>query len=550
MIKNAKLLALYVCANLLLGCTTTATPNSDNSQLTPLSSVELKTSFQSIMDTLKVATWNVEHLAYPIETGCRPRSPEEVEKLKAYAQSLDADIIGLQEVDSAEAVSEIFPSDDWQIIMSPRQDSRSYNCRESGNQSTQQKVAFVVKKPIQVESVQALEDLGLDSPGLRYGLEIQVMTDVGVVSLLNVHLKSGCFVDNYRRGEKEACSVLAKQAPILDNWIEQKEQLGLPYLVLGDFNHRLTAPYNQLTQEIMSSENGKQRSIVNTGAHLIGCHPYYPAPIDQIFIGQFESSSIAYQATVHHFDDMQVDSMLSDHCALSATLSKKQLPVTNSVKWLTKSKEYSLITQSIYKQAEARLSALTLPNKPWAVVMDVDETVLDNSPYQLMLDQSGAAYTQQTWKDWVELQQASLVPGAEGFIKKVFSLGGKVALITNRDKELDNATWRNLSKLLPITPTNTCLTGRTLIDKKAVNGQDIVNDKDLRRQQLRDGSIDCFSSRNDSAIWQSGHNIIMQIGDNIEDVNGVTQHNADIDELIERSNNNIFILPNPMYGSW
>ncbi|MBU3004611.1 HAD family acid phosphatase [Paraglaciecola arctica] len=558
MIKNAKFFALFLCANLLLGCTTTATSNSDNLRLTPLlsdqatiqPSAQRQQLIQPTTGFLKVATWNVEHLAFPINTGCRPRTPEEVEKLKTYAQSLNADIIGLQEVASAEAVSEIFPTDDWQVIMSPRQDSRSYNCRESGYQSTQQKVAFVVKKPIQVENVQAIEDLGLDSPGLRYGLEIQVVTDLGVVSLLNVHLKSGCFVDNYRRGEKDACSVLAKQAPILDNWVEQKEQLGLPYLVLGDFNHRLTAPYNQLTQELMSSDDGKQRSIVNTGANLIGCHPYYPAPIDQIFVGQVENSSIEYQAKVHHFEDMRVDSMLSDHCALSATLSKKQLPVTNSVKWLTKSKEYPLITRSIYKLAEARLSELTLPNTPWAVVMDVDETVLDNSPYQVMLDQSGNAYTQKTWTSWIELRQASLVPGAEKFIKKVFSLGGKVALITNRDKSRDEATWNNLSKLLPITPTNTCLTGRTLIDKESVNGQDLVNDKDLRRQQLVDGSIDCFSDHNDSNIWQSGHIIIMQIGDNIEDVGGVTQHSAGIDELIERANSNIFILPNPMYGSW
>lgn len=142
------------------------------------------------------------------------------------------------------------------------------------------------------------------------------------------------------------------------------------------------------------------------------------------------------------------------------------------------------------------------------------------------------------------------MPGAEKFIKKVFSLGGKVALITNRDKSRDEATWNNLSNLLPITPTNTCLTGRTLIDKESVNGQDLVNDKDLRRQQLVDGRIDCFSDHNDSSKWQSGHIIIMQIGDNIEDVGGVTQHSADIDELIERANSNIFILPNPMYGSW
>jgi predicted secreted acid phosphatase len=42
----------------------------------------------------------------------------------------------------------------------------------------------------------------------------------------------------------------------------------------------------------------------------------------------------------------------------------------------------------------------------------------------------------------------------------------------------------------------------------------------------------------------------MQIGDNNEDVDGITQENSDIDALSKRWNNDIFILLNPMYGSW
>jgi predicted secreted acid phosphatase len=143
-----------------------------------------------------------------------------------------------------------------------------------------------------------------------------------------------------------------------------------------------------------------------------------------------------------------------------------------------------------------------------------------------------------------------LVPGAAEFMQQVYNMGGKVALITNREKSLDNATWQNLSKSIPVTFDNTCLTGRTQADKGAINHSDIINDKDLRRQQLTSGNVDCFSTQKKTNSWQSKHSIIMQIGDNIEDIDGITQEHANIDALSKRLNKDIFILLNPMYGSW
>ena len=272
---------------------------------------------------LKVATWNVEHLAYPFDTGCKPRTLKEIEQLKAYATALDVDVVALQEVASLQAVSLLFPSDTWQIIMSAREDSEPYVCRGSGNTSTQQKVAFAVRKPLKVNTILPLAELGLNSTGLRYGLEVEVTSELGTVSLLNVHLKSGCFVDNLRRSDRESCETLAQQAPILDEWIEQKEQQGTGYIVLGDFNHRLTAPYNQLLRELSMGTQGNKRSLVNTGAQLIGCHPYYPAPIDHVFIGNFDLNTVSYQTTIKSFENMEADAMLSDHCALTTTLKTR-----------------------------------------------------------------------------------------------------------------------------------------------------------------------------------------------------------------------------------
>lgn len=546
--KIAQLIALALGASALLSCTSKLEPNHDSTKRVNTSLYGSSTP-PSISD-ITVATWNVEHLAFPIDAGCKPRTTVEVEKLKAYAQSLNADVVALQEIGSLEAASELFPSNQWQIVMSPRPDNKPYDCRGSDNTSTQQKLAFAIKKSLKVNSIMPIEDFGLDSPGLRYGLEVQIQSDFGKLSLLNVHLKSGCFVDNLLRSDKEACATLAKQAPVLDNWIEQKEKLGIPYIVLGDFNHRLSAPYNQLTQTITTDSAGEQRSLVNSGADLIGCHPYYPAPIDHVFLGNFNFTAVEHQTKFHHFTDMQPDAMLSDHCALSTTVSKVQRPLTNAVKWQTTSKEYQLITLGIYQQAQNRLSEMPLTNTPWVVVMDVDETILDNSAYQVNLDQSGTTFTSTSWDNWVKSQQATLVPGAAEFMQHVYSMGGKVALITNREKSLDNATWQNLSKLIPVTFENTCLTGRTQADKDAINHSNIINDKDLRRQQLTSGNMDCFSTQAETTSWRSKHTIIMQIGDNIEDIDGITQENSDIDALSKRWNNNIFILLNPMYGSW
>jgi predicted secreted acid phosphatase len=124
--------------------------------------------------------------------------------------------------------------------------------------------------------------------------------------------------------------------------------------------------------------------------------------------------------------------------------------------------------------------------------------------------------------------------------------------VTNRDKTLDADTWANLQLVgLPIDEKNTCLIGRTSADKDALKDVKYDNDKDLRREQVRQGEAKCFTkSGTIPSSWKAPHSIIMQVGDNIEDINNVTQEDADIDSILPRWGKDIVILPNPMYGSW
>jgi 5'-nucleotidase (lipoprotein e(P4) family) len=183
--------------------------------------------------------------------------------------------------------------------------------------------------------------------------------------------------------------------------------------------------------------------------------------------------------------------------------------------------------------------------------MDIDETVLDNSQYQVMLDRTGQSYSPDSWAEWVASEQAALVPGVSAFIETVFDLGGRVGFITNRNRDQDHHTWQNLTALgLPITTDNTCLLGRSSADVSSVDGGAIVNDKDLRRQQLQQGSAPCFQAENTRHNAFPASEIIMQIGDNIEDFAGMTQESASIEALLPANRTQFILLPNPMYGSW
>jgi len=309
--KVLKAISISAFMTVLTGCEHPEHASPKNS--------ELKSHHQVKMP-IKVATWNMEHLAYPSNTGCKPRSQQDILKLKGYVKGLDANIIGLQEVASHSALKAIFPDKEWQLIMSERADSPIYECRKNGLTSTQQKVAFAVKKSIPILTVNHNNQFNLGMPGLRNGLAITVNTELGKTEILNLHLKSGCFVNDYLKNNKYACQILAKQVPILDSWIEQRESTHSSYIVLGDFNHRLSTSENHFFQVLNNNSNQKESSLHLTTRNLTGCHPRYPVPIDHIIIGGTKTDLSEKSAIVHDFKNMNEEAMLSDHCAISVLL--------------------------------------------------------------------------------------------------------------------------------------------------------------------------------------------------------------------------------------
>ena len=138
-----------------------------------------------------------------------------------------------------------------------------------------------------------------------------------------------------------------------------------------------------------------------------------------------------------------------EHQSLMATLF-----VQNSAESYTNS-------LSIYRAAEDQLEKVVkntnvsaaieqtkgFAGKPPAVILDIDQTVLDNIAYQARLIETNTYYPE-GWKEWCEEEQADYMPGVESFLKKASDLGVEVFFITNRDVNVEVATKNNLEKSL------------------------------------------------------------------------------------------------------
>lgn len=108
----------------------------------------------------------------------------------------------------------------------------------------------------------------------------------------------------------------------------------------------------------------------------------------------------------------------------------------DAVTWQQTSGEYAAVTLGIYAGATAALETIgddTAPSaRGRAIVLDVDETVLDNVPYQAQLVLDDDSYGSETWDRWIEQRAARATPGAVAFIQAAQLLGFHVVFITNR----------------------------------------------------------------------------------------------------------------------
>ena len=208
---------------------------------------------------------------------------------------------------------------------------------------------------------------------------------------------------------------------------------------------------------------------------------------------------------------------------ISACQNKEDAKLPNDVRWVTQSSEYSSVCEQIYNSASSVLqNQFEGVDRP-VIVMDLDETVLNNVQYQVELFEKSETYNPTSWNAWVNKELATAVPGAKSFIldfKEKYE--GLIVFISNRDASTIKATRNNLDNL-----------GLLFEDDVFLLRKDKRDTKIVRRNEVIEGIGRMQSYGPNSVLAYFGD----QIGDFPNDTSFVFSLNK-------------FIFPNPIYGKW
>jgi endonuclease/exonuclease/phosphatase family metal-dependent hydrolase len=270
--------------------------------------------------TLKVATWNIEHLAEANGLGCQPREEHDYADLRRYAQQLDADVVAFEEVENRAAAARVFPPDQYDILMSTRpQSERSGYCdreRNEGPTLRTQDVGFAIRKGVAYQRNPDLSKLGLGNPDLRWGVDI-TLTGPQPLRLLAVHLKSGCSAG----AENPSCEVLFEQIPVLQEWIAARRREGVAFLILGDWNRRIALADDAMWKQISQGLPADAPLVDAAGGRSATCIARYPDYIDHIVFDPRAATRVVAGSFREFSYGVDEDAYPSDHCPVSIEIA-------------------------------------------------------------------------------------------------------------------------------------------------------------------------------------------------------------------------------------
>lgn len=265
---------------------------------------------------LRLAAWNMEHLAEANGTGCRPRTDADYGALRAYAEALDADVVAVQEVESKAAVERVFDPSRYVVVVEDRVSTgRGGACRgEDGLTIRDQRTGFAIRRGLAFDRQPDVAALQLNNADLRSGVDILVRPRGGApVRLLSVHLKSGCSSGN----RNEACPVLMQQVPVMEGWIDRRAAEGVRFAVMGDFNRRLALAGDSVWADWDDAQPADADLSLAAGTTAARCNPRYSDFIDHIILDRRAAADqVGFEEQVYGGE------ALSDHCAIAVTLKR------------------------------------------------------------------------------------------------------------------------------------------------------------------------------------------------------------------------------------
>jgi 5'-nucleotidase (lipoprotein e(P4) family) len=212
----------------------------------------------------------------------------------------------------------------------------------------------------------------------------------------------------------------------------------------------------------------------------------------------------------------------------------------SGVLYTQKAAEYRALAYQAFNIARERLDAdfdkknlkklaKATRKMPRAIVVDIDETVLDNSPSNANQIATNRSFNTKDWYAWGEMRKAKAVPGSVEFLNYAVSKGVKIFYVSNRDEVQRQATIDNL---------------------KSVGFNDVASE----RVMLRVNGESPKGPRRD--VVAAAYRIVLLMGDNLDDFTSafekksIAERFSEADRMRDRWGKTFIVLPNAMYGTW
>lgn len=221
----------------------------------------------------------------------------------------------------------------------------------------------------------------------------------------------------------------------------------------------------------------------------------------------------------------------------------------HAVLWMQTSAEYGILAQQQYRAAQLALDkALDSRDATWsaaveqgnsftdlppAVILDLDETVLDNTPFEADIIRTRTSFDRDKFKSWVARAEAPAILGSLEFIRHAQDRGVTVFFVTNRYSNEEADTRRNLERLSISLPGD--------LDTVLTSGEQPYNwpsDKKDRRRYIA-----------------QKYRILLLIGDDLADFVSINENEMSHRQKVAQQYTDKwgkvwFLIPNPIYGSW
>jgi len=286
-------------------------------------------------EPLRLATWNMEWLLTPeteqaARLACRAghrtalpcdvaleqaRDSADLAQLARHARLVGADVFAFQEVESVSIAQRVFKG--YDICIAPGRGV--------------QHVGFAVRRSLAHRCGQPVESLSLGGTQ-RPGLIVTLQPDSPArIELLAVHLKSGCADDDLAT-PSTACSILARQAGALHQWLAAQTARQSRFIVLGDFNRSNRGPQPDAFWRMLSGEEGGEAPYVHADAGVAYRNCYVGAPfsraIDHLLVARtLQKAMIAGSYRRFGYGNLEaIRYRLSDHCPVRISLILPSAP--------------------------------------------------------------------------------------------------------------------------------------------------------------------------------------------------------------------------------